>query len=205
MTDFKSRRHLAMMLLLEVTNDYDNLHEMFINRSNLLAESFESITGGEIAALYGPMHIGFINEEATGPGVLREWFLLVCQAIFNPQNALFVACPTDQAFELDYYSIRMCKLYAKTSVDNIGNYEVTSLGKSGLFPYVFIIINFIALMRKMQVGIVFARAFFLQLAGIDVSLEDMDPSVIDQDVLGLTFIWEVDQESCGASSSWKKY
>ncbi|GKC20931.1 E3 ubiquitin protein ligase UPL5 [Tanacetum coccineum] len=96
MTDFKSRRHLAMMLLLEVTNDYDNLHEMFINRSNLLAESFESITGGEIAALYGPMHIGFINEEATGPCVLREWFLLVCQAIFNPQNALFVACPTDQ-------------------------------------------------------------------------------------------------------------
>nr|GFA71774.1 E3 ubiquitin-protein ligase UPL5-like [Tanacetum cinerariifolium] len=66
----------------------------------------------------------------------------------------------------------------------------------------------LALMRKMQVGIVFARAFFLQLAGIDVSLEDikdadpylyssckqildMDPCVIDQDVLGLTFIWEV--------------
>ncbi|GKD98010.1 E3 ubiquitin protein ligase UPL5-like protein [Tanacetum coccineum] len=69
MTDFKSRRHLAMMLLPEVTNDYDNLHEMLINRSNLLAESFESITGAEIAALHCPMHIGFINEEATGPGV----------------------------------------------------------------------------------------------------------------------------------------
>lgn len=85
-----------MMLLPEVTHDYDDLHEMLINRSNLLAESFESITGAEIAALHGPMHIGFINEEATGPGVLREWFLLVCQAIFNPQNALFVACPTDR-------------------------------------------------------------------------------------------------------------
>nr|GEX54074.1 E3 ubiquitin-protein ligase UPL5-like [Tanacetum cinerariifolium] len=35
-TDFKSRRHLAMMLLPEVTNEYDNLHEMLINRSNLL-------------------------------------------------------------------------------------------------------------------------------------------------------------------------
>nr|GFB69545.1 E3 ubiquitin-protein ligase UPL5-like [Tanacetum cinerariifolium] len=96
MTDFKSRRHLAIMLLHEVTNDYNNLHEMFINRSNLLAESFESITGAEIAALHGPMHIGFINEEATGHGVLREWFSLVCEAIFNPQNALFVACPTDR-------------------------------------------------------------------------------------------------------------
>ncbi|GAB4830760.1 hypothetical protein Ancab_004793 [Ancistrocladus abbreviatus] len=38
----------------------------------------------------------FKNEEATGPGVLREWFLLVCQAIFDPQNALFVACPHDR-------------------------------------------------------------------------------------------------------------
>nr|GEV18450.1 reverse transcriptase domain-containing protein [Tanacetum cinerariifolium] len=31
----------------------------------------------------------------------------------------------------------------------------------------------IALMRKMQVGVVFGRAFFLQLAGINVSLEDI--------------------------------
>nr|GEZ63394.1 PI-PLC X domain-containing protein At5g67130-like [Tanacetum cinerariifolium] len=93
--DFKSRRHLAMMLLHEVTNDYNNLQEMLINRSNLLAESFESITGAGIAALHGPMHIGFINEEATGHVVLREWFSLVGEAIFNPQNALFVACPTD--------------------------------------------------------------------------------------------------------------
>ena len=38
----------------------------------------------------------FTNEEATGPGVLREWFFLVCQEIFNPQNALFVACPNDR-------------------------------------------------------------------------------------------------------------
>lgn len=38
----------------------------------------------------------FKNEEATGPGVLREWFFLVCQALFNPQNALFVPCPNDR-------------------------------------------------------------------------------------------------------------
>jgi E3 ubiquitin-protein ligase NEDD4 len=38
----------------------------------------------------------FKNEEATGPGVLREWFFLVTQAIFDPQNALFVACPSDR-------------------------------------------------------------------------------------------------------------
>jgi E3 ubiquitin-protein ligase NEDD4 len=37
----------------------------------------------------------FKNEDATGPGVLREWFVLVCKEIFNPKNALFVACPND--------------------------------------------------------------------------------------------------------------
>ena len=67
----------------------------------------------------------------------------------------------------------------------------------------------LALTHKMQVGIVFNRVFFLQLAGIKVSLEDikdadpylynsckqileMDPCVVDQDVLGLTFTWEYD-------------
>ncbi|GJR13128.1 E3 ubiquitin protein ligase UPL5-like protein [Tanacetum coccineum] len=68
----------------------------------------------------------------------------------------------------------------------------------------------LALMRKMQVGVVFGRAFFLQLAGINVSLEDikdadtylyssckqildMDHCVTDQDVLDLTIIWEVEE------------
>ncbi|PWA63419.1 HECT-like protein [Artemisia annua] len=65
----------------------------------------------------------------------------------------------------------------------------------------------------MQVGVVFSRAFFLQLAGIDVSLEDikdadpylynsckqileMDPCVVDQDVLGLTFTWGFEEFGC---------
>nr|GEY48749.1 HECT-like protein [Tanacetum cinerariifolium] len=68
----------------------------------------------------------------------------------------------------------------------------------------------LALMHNTQVGIVFGRAFFLQLARINVYLEDikdadlflysnckqiqeMDPCVVDQDVLGLTFTWEVEE------------
>ncbi|GKF32086.1 E3 ubiquitin protein ligase UPL5, partial [Tanacetum coccineum] len=68
----------------------------------------------------------------------------------------------------------------------------------------------LALMDNTQVGIVFGRAFFLQLVGINVSLEDikdadpylyisckqileMDPCVVDQDVLGLMFTWEVEE------------
>nr|GEZ63414.1 E3 ubiquitin-protein ligase UPL5-like [Tanacetum cinerariifolium] len=135
----ESRWHLVMMLLPEVTQDYMNDHKMLINRSNLLAESFESITQANLASLHGPIFIQFTNEEATGPGVLREWFMLVCQAIFNLQNALFLTCLTDQ----------------RRFFPNPG--RVIAL----------------ALMHNTQVGIVFGRAFFLQMDRINVYLEDI--------------------------------
>ncbi|GLU15244.1 hypothetical protein SLE2022_317510 [Rubroshorea leprosula] len=66
----------------------------------------------------------------------------------------------------------------------------------------------LALMHKVQVGVVFDRIFFSQLAGMHVSLEDikeadpclyssykqilaMDADAIDSDDLGLTFVREV--------------
>ena len=95
-TNFESRRHLAMMLFPDVKEDYDELHEMLIDRSQLLAESYEYIAQAKPASLHAGLFMEFKNEEATGPGVLREWFFLVCQAIFNPENALFVPCPNDR-------------------------------------------------------------------------------------------------------------
>lgn len=95
-TNFESRRHLAMLMFPEVKEDYEELHEMLIDRSQLLTESFEYIARAEPESLHAGLFMEFKNEEATGPGVLREWFFLVCQAIFDPQNALFVACPNDR-------------------------------------------------------------------------------------------------------------
>ena len=68
----------------------------------------------------------------------------------------------------------------------------------------------LALMQRVQVGIVFDRAFFLQLAGNSITLEDirdadpylytsckqildMDADFIDSDALGLTFVREVEE------------
>nr|GFA48332.1 E3 ubiquitin-protein ligase UPL5-like [Tanacetum cinerariifolium] len=187
----ESRRHLVMRLLPKVTQDYMNDHNMLINRSNLLAESFESITQANLASFCGLIFTQFTNEEATGPGVLREWFMLVCQSIFNPQNALFLTCLTDRRrfFPNPVYKVNPLHLeYYRFASRMIA----------------------LALMHNTQVGIVFGRAFFLQLAGINVSLEDikdvdpylyssckqileMDPCVVDQDVLGLTFTWEVEE------------
>lgn len=94
-TTFESRRHLAMLLFPDVKEDFEEMHEMLIDRSNLLAESFEYIAGASPHALHGGLFMEFKNEEATGPGVLREWFYLVCREIFNPQNALFLRSADD--------------------------------------------------------------------------------------------------------------
>ncbi|KAI3680452.1 hypothetical protein L6452_35223 [Arctium lappa] len=191
LTDFESRRHLVMMLLPEVKDEYEELHEMLIDRSQLLAESFEYIAHADPETLRGGLFMEFKNEEATGPGVLREWFFLVCQAIFNPQNALFVACPNDR------------RRFFPNPASKVDPMHLEYFSFAGR-------VIALALMHKMQVGIVFDRAFFLQLAGLNVSLEDikdadpylyssckqildMDPSAVDQDALGLTFVWEIEE------------
>ncbi|KZV16112.1 hypothetical protein F511_13248 [Dorcoceras hygrometricum] len=68
----------------------------------------------------------------------------------------------------------------------------------------------LALMHKVQVGIVFDRVFFSLLAGYCISLEDirdadpylyssckkileMDAEAVDQDALGLTFVHEIEE------------
>ncbi|XP_071736848.1 E3 ubiquitin-protein ligase UPL5-like [Rutidosis leptorrhynchoides] len=190
-TDFESRRHLVMMLLPDVKDEYVGLLEMLISRPQLLAESFEYISGAEPKTLKGGIFMEFKNEEATGPGVLREWFFLVCQAIFNPQNALFVACPNDQRRFFPNPASKVDPMHLK------------------YFKFAGRVIA-MALMHKMQVGIVFSRPFFLQLAGLEVCLEDikdadpymynsckqildMDPREVDDDALGLTFVWEVEE------------
>lgn len=68
----------------------------------------------------------------------------------------------------------------------------------------------LALMHKVQVGVVFDRSFFLQLAGKIVTVEDiknadpfvymscrkileMDSELLDSDILGLTFVTEIEE------------
>lgn len=68
----------------------------------------------------------------------------------------------------------------------------------------------LALMHRVQVGVVLDRSFFSQLAGRDITLEDikdadpdlyksckqilqMDAAFVDSDALGLTFVREVDE------------
>uniref|UniRef100_A0ACD5XV35 Uncharacterized protein n=1 Tax=Avena sativa TaxID=4498 RepID=A0ACD5XV35_AVESA len=151
---FEARRNLVLMLFSEGKDDYGELHEMLIDRSHLLDESFEYITQARPSELHSGLFMEFKNEEATGPGVLREWFCMVCQALFSPQQVLFLPCPNDQ---------RRFYLNGTSAVDPLHlKYFIFSGRVIGL-----------ALMHKVQVGIVLDRTLFLHLAGRSITLEDI--------------------------------
>ncbi|CAL0301119.1 unnamed protein product [Lupinus luteus] len=190
-TNFESRRHLALLLFPDVKEDYEELHEMLIDRSELFTESFNYIKHAEPESLHAGLFMEFKNEEATGPGVLREWFFLVCQAIFNPQNALFLACPNDR------------RRFFPNPASKVHPLHLQYFEFSGR-------VIALALMHRVHVGIVFDRVFFVQLAGKSITLEDikdadpslyssckqileMDADFIDSDALGLTFVREVEE------------
>ncbi|KAK7303378.1 hypothetical protein RJT34_14282 [Clitoria ternatea] len=191
---FEARRHLAMLLFPDAKENYQAFHEMLIDRSQILAESFEYIGQARPESLRSGLFMEFKNEEATGPGVLREWFVMVCHAIFNPENALFVACPDDHR---RFYPNPASKVHAL---------HLRYFDFSGR-------IIALALMNKVQVGIVLDRVFFMQLAGKCIALEDIrdadpylyrsckqileiDADFIDSDALGLTFVREVEELGC---------
>ncbi|MCL7028989.1 hypothetical protein MKW94_026351 [Papaver nudicaule] len=192
LTSFESRRHLTMMLLPELKGGYERLFRMLIDREQLLAKSFEYISTADVTDLVGGrLFMEFTNEKATGPGVLREWFCLVCQAIFNPQNALFVACPDDN------------RRFYPNPVSDVNPFHLEYFHFCGR-------VIALSLVYKVQVGILFDRTFILQLAEATVSLEDvrdadplfyssckkileMDTDMLDSDALGLTFVREVEK------------
>ncbi|KAI3971659.1 hypothetical protein MKW92_021852 [Papaver armeniacum] len=191
LTTSESRRHLTMMLLPEVKGN-GHLFEMLINREQLLAESFEYISKANVKDLrYGRLFMEFKNEVATGPGVLREWFCAVCQAICNPQNALYLACPDDK------------RRFFPNPASDVNSLHLDYFHFCGR-------VIALSLMYKVQVGILLDRTFFLQLAGKTVSLEDvrdadplffssckkileMDTALLDSDALGLTFVSEIEK------------
>ncbi|KAI3869425.1 hypothetical protein MKX03_020979 [Papaver bracteatum] len=133
------------------------------------------------------LSVEFRNEEALGYGVLREWFFIICQELFDPKGSLFLACPSDP---------RRFFPNPAPVIPRRRNYFVFA-GR----------VIALALMHKVQVGITFAPVFFYQLAGGVISLDDiqdadpvmyksckeileMDADSVDSDVLGLTFVRE---------------
>ncbi|XP_074303234.1 E3 ubiquitin-protein ligase UPL5-like [Silene latifolia] len=174
--DFESRRHLALLMLPNKDGNYEQFQEMLINRSQLLAESFEYIYNARPSSLQAGLFMEFKNEEAKGPGVLREWFCLVCQALFDPRNALFLVCPLDQRshFHYDYVS------------------QITFHGLT--FRVLMFALNPLC---SLQAG---RRVSLEDIKDADPCIYkscqqilEMDPEFVDSDALCLTFVTETEE------------
>ncbi|RLN05105.1 E3 ubiquitin-protein ligase UPL5-like [Panicum miliaceum] len=146
---------------------------MLIDRSRLLPDSFGYIAQSTPQELGAGLSVAFKHEQATGPGVLREWVLLGVPGAVQPAPSSVV-----DPLHLGYFEFagRMIAL---------------------------------ALMHKIHVGVFFDRTLFLRLTGRPITLDDiadtdpslhksckqileMDPSLVDSNVLGLTFVREVE-------------
>lgn len=189
--NFESKRKLAMAMLPEPQDDHEERQEIAVTRSSILSESFEMLAYADPDALQGGISVEFISEEATGPGVLREWFFLICREIFNPQNALFKYCLSDGR-----------RVFPNPA-------SAINPGHLTYFRFCGRVIA-LALMHRVQINVAFSLAFFKQLAGRPISWQDtkdadpvffesclkvldMDAEEVDSDALGLTFVCEEEQ------------
>eukprot|EP00897_Mesotaenium_endlicherianum_P004456 jgi/Mesen1/4038/ME000213S03064 len=153
----------------------------------MLAESFEQIAYADAEILKEGLVVRFTDEEGAGAGVLREWFKLVGRELFNPDNALFAACPGD----------RQRFFPSATSQVNPGHLSY--------FRFAGRVIA-LALIHRVYMDVTFSSAFFKMLAGRAITWEDSadaDPGLhascqailgmpaadVDNDLLGLTFTY----------------
>ncbi|KAF2320242.1 hypothetical protein GH714_026341 [Hevea brasiliensis] len=138
--DSESRMHLVMMKMISEEKLRDaELYKPIILRCKSLFKAFK-------------------NKDLMNPEVLQDWLRKLCQALFKPQNLLFLECPNDptkfypnpelkpQPLHLDYFEI------------------------SGM-------VIALALMHEVRVGVAFHRVFLLQVAGKDISAEDVRDAV----------------------------
>lgn len=193
----EARRHFSMALLPELEADLPPLDpdmelplEMVIDRSRLLSGSFRYVSEAGRGKLHAGLDVEFVNEEAIGDGVTREWISLVCRALFDPQHGLFSPCPHNRRrFFLNAAASGADPLHLKYC-----DFAGRMIG--------------LALTHNVQVGILLDRTLFSWLAGRPITLDDiadadptmytsckkileMDPDLVDSDVLGLTFAREV--------------
>ncbi|KAI3866924.1 hypothetical protein MKW92_043485 [Papaver armeniacum] len=176
--DFESRRNLIVSMFPEVMHDSEKLHKMLIDRSTLLAQSYERIAHVKARSLRNGLFVEFKDEVATGHGVLREWVLLVCEALFSPANSLFLECPEDRH--------RFFPSPAKVT-----DQKLKFFGFCGRVGIAFDRIFFLQLAKEKISLEDICCADPIMYKSCKKILE-MDDDFVDSDALGLAFVWETE-------------
>ncbi|KAI3913356.1 hypothetical protein MKW92_030624 [Papaver armeniacum] len=188
--DFDFRESFVRNMFQRVESTNRTRQRILIDRSQLLTTSFNEFACVNSKLYCNGVNVEFKEEMGAGPGVFREWIFLVCQALFDPKNSLFLACPSDRRrFFPNPVTTDMRQLY-----------YFTFCGRMVA----------LALTYKVQVGITFDSVFFKQLSGEVISLDDvcqadpflynscksileMDADFVDSDAMALTFVKEIEE------------
>ncbi|KAF2293993.1 hypothetical protein GH714_006182 [Hevea brasiliensis] len=138
--DSKSRMHLVTMMMIPEEKLLDaEFYKPLVHWSRFLDEDlYESLKDNNI----------------TSPKKLQDWLYKLCQAIFKPQNLLFLACSN---YPMKFYPNPELKLEPL----HFDCFEFS--GK----------VIALALMHEVQVGVAFHRLFLLPLAGEEISVKDL--------------------------------
>ncbi|CAI5480062.1 unnamed protein product [Closterium sp. Yama58-4] len=197
--DLDVKRRWMGALLPEPAEDHANRCTVIVHRGpSLLHESFDQIFYAPPEALKSGLLVQFVDEDGSGAGVLREWFMLVGCELFSGANALFSACPDDHQ-----------RFFPSPS-------SAINPGHLSYFRFCGRVVA-LALMHNIHLDVTFALAFYKLLAGREVTwrdCKDMDPELfascraimalpatdVDADVLGLTFVCSV-EEGVGVGES----
>lgn len=98
---YEFRRHLARQMIPKANEDLQRSLQIVIDKYINMEASFIHVEGHQL--LPNDLFLQLRVQEGSGAGLnnyrtcyLKEkWFPSIFQAIFNPENALFVACPND--------------------------------------------------------------------------------------------------------------
>ncbi|CAH8270511.1 unnamed protein product [Arabidopsis lyrata] len=153
LTNFEARRHLAM-LMLPILGHGLMRKDIKIPRSNLLVESSLQIMAASPESLQHGISVEFDLEPGIGDGVTREFLLLLSEEIFRCD----VKPPPP--FYVPYTE------HARRFSPNPGFMVNTMFEFAGR-------VMGVALMHEIQLNVFFDRIFFLQLAGMEIGLEDI--------------------------------
>ncbi|KAJ9159088.1 hypothetical protein P3X46_024619 [Hevea brasiliensis] len=154
---FEFRRQLARQMIPKANEDFQRSLKIVIDKFLNMGAHVE---GHQVLPNDLLSQLRVQEESAAGLKsystryLTEKWFLSMCQAIFNPQNALFIACPNDPA-----------RLYPNPAI-KLENLHLEYFRLAGKLIA-------LALIHQVRVGVVFDHVFFLQLAGKSISLEDI--------------------------------
>ncbi|KAI3983704.1 hypothetical protein MKX01_001108 [Papaver californicum] len=176
--DFETRRNLIVIMFPEVKHDSEKLHKMLIDRSMLVAQSYERIAHVKARSLRNGLFVEFKDEVATGHGVLREWLLLIYQALFSPENSLFLECPED------------CNRFFPCPT-KVTDQQLKFLGFCVQVGIAFDRVFFLRLANKKVSLEDIPCADPIMYRSCKKILE-MDDGFVDSDAMQLTFVWEIE-------------